>query len=207
MHCFFLPGVYNVVRGVLTRERHMPETAEKYRIRADQFVRMAEEGIIAPSERVELIGGEIVAMSPVGDRHEATTSRLVEAFAGLLDRVVLRVQCSVRIGTHDLPEPDFVLARPRPDRYANGKPDPEDVLLVVEVAESSLLYDRDVKGALYAECGIPEYWILNLRENRLEVHRRAAEGGWEERLALGPEDSIAPLAFPHHEVAVDRLLP
>lgn len=185
----------------------MVELATKYRISADQFVRMAEAGVFPEDARLELIDGEIVEMRSIGPRHAEVTSRLIDVFASLRGRATLRVQCPGRVGPYGMPEPDFVLARPRPGGHADRHPQPADLLLLVEVAESSLPYDREEKGPLYARHGIAEYWIMNLVEACLEVHREPRDGVWTERRVLAAGEEIAPLAFPDRRVRVADLLP
>lgn len=145
--------------------------AQHYRFTADEYTRMAEEGIIPPHARVELIDGEIIEMSPIGSRHNAFVDRLTRLLVTRLgDGAIVRVQGSIRLDERVVPQPDFTVLRPRDDFYEDGLPGPGDVLLVVEVADSSLSYDRSEKSRLYGRYGIPEYWLLDLVQNSILVH-------------------------------------
>ncbi|GIV98280.1 MAG: hypothetical protein KatS3mg057_2937 [Herpetosiphonaceae bacterium] len=128
-----------------------------------EYERMVEAGILAEDDRVELLEGEILTMSPVGSRHVATVNRL----NALLNRLVgaqciVSVQNPIRLSQHSEPEPDIALLRSRADYYAHQLASPTDILLIIEVADTSLDYDRQVKIPLYAQAGIPEVWIVDL---------------------------------------------
>jgi Uma2 family endonuclease len=182
--------------GVLTR-----------RFTVDEFYRMAEAGIIKEGDRVELIEGQIVEMSPIGSRHAAAVDRGCAVWRRLLgERAIIRSQNPVRLDEHSEPEPDIALLRPRPDFYASAHPGAADVYVVVEVAETSYLYNRRVKLSMYARSGMAEVWLLDLGGRRLEVFRDPAPEGYRTRLALDPGATIAPLAFPDALVPVDDLL-
>lgn len=189
-----------------TLEIEMAEVTTRYRLTADQFLRMAEVGILPEDARLELVDGEILAMSPAGPRHHAAVSTLDDLFVPLRGHGLVRVQMSVRFGPHDRREPDLAVVRVRSDRYSARDPRADDVLLLVEVAQSSLSDDRTRKGPLYARFGVPEYWILNLSDDLLEVHREPREEGYALRRILRAGERVAPLAFPDFEVAVSDLL-
>jgi Uma2 family endonuclease len=145
----------------------MASTAEtlphKHRLTRDEYYRMAETGILAPDARVELVEGEIIDMAPIGSPHAARVSRLAKIFTlALAERAIVNVQNPLVLNEYSEPEPDITVLRYREDFYAGGHPRPEDVLLVIEVADTSLQYDRDVKLPLYAAHGIPEYWLVDL---------------------------------------------
>ncbi len=134
---------------------------------ADEFERMAETGIFQDDERLELIDGEIFEMSPIGPGHGACVANLNKRFVlGVGDRGVVWIQSSDRMALRSVPQPDLALLRPRSYRRANPRPD--DILLVVEVADSSLRYDRTRKRQLYANAGIREYWVVSVED--LELH-------------------------------------
>lgn len=173
----------------------------------EEYHRMAETGILTPEDRVELIEGEIIQMTAIGLRHAACvaelTRRLVPAIG---DRALLWPQNPVRLPRDTEPQPDIVLLRPRADRYISASARPEDVLLLVEVADSSYRYDRRVKLPLYARAGISEMWIVALEHDRVEVFRQptASEYAWSDTVGLG--GSVAPAAFPDIVLAVDDFL-
>jgi Uma2 family endonuclease len=174
----------------------------------NECLRMAESGILAPSERVELIGGEILVMSPVGPRHNAAVSATTEA---IVERSARRVnvwpQNSVLLHEFAAPLPDIALLRRREDFYAGQLPAPTDILLIIEVADSSLEFDTTVKLALYAIIGIVEYWVADLQNNRLLVYSKPESDTYSALRELHRGDSIAPLLLPDCDIPVDLLLP
>ena len=176
-------------------------------ISVDEYHRMAEDGLFAQDERVELIEGEIVEKMVIKNPHAAGVRRLDALFHRAVGgRVVIDVQNPVRLGDWSEPEPDVKLLAWRDDYYGSSAPTAQDVLLVVEVADSSVRYDREVKGPLYARQGIREYWLLNLPAGLLEVYRRPGPDGYREVRRLRHGDSIAPEAFPDAVFAVSDLL-
>jgi Uma2 family endonuclease len=157
---------------------------------------------------VELIRGEIVPKMPKGDLHFACVKRLTALFSRLVaNSALLSVQDPIVLSDSE-PEPDFALLIPRADFYASGKPRPGDAYLVIDVADSSLDYDREVNGALYAENGIAEYWIVNLVDHCLEVHRQPqANGTYADVRTLRPGDTASLLLLPAVSVAVGDIIP
>ena len=172
------------------------------------YHRMGEAGILLEDDRVELIRGEIVAMSPIGNPHNAAVDRANRALVNLVgDRAIVRVQGSVRLDEYDEPQPDIVLLRPRPDFYNSMSAGPKDIFLIVEMADSSLKYDRRVKAGLYAELGIPEYWVADLQNNRLLVYSHPEGDVYRVRRELHRGETAAPLLLPECIIPVDLLLP
>lgn len=159
----------------------MSVAIERYRFTVDAYHRLGEAGILGEDDRVELIEGEITMMSPVGGRHAACVSRLTRLFVQQTgERAIVRVQDPVHLDERSEPQPDLAVLRPRQDFYASGHPRPEDVLLLVEVADSSLGYDRDVKLPLYGRAGIRELWIVDLDGEAIEVYRQPGRRGYAE---------------------------
>ena len=182
-------------------------TVVRHRFSVEDYHRMARAGILGEDDRVELIDGEIVDMAPIGPRHAASVDRLVRAFSRRLeDRAIVRVQSPVRLGERSEPQPDVALLRPRDDYYASGHPAAADVLLVVEVAESSAEYDRQVKVPLYGRHGVAEVWLVDLERGQVEVYRRPGGEGYGEVRTLGRGEGLSPLAFPDLTLAVDDIL-
>ena len=179
----------------------------KKRFTTGDFHLMVEAGILAEHDRVELIEGEIIQMSPVGHRHWVRVNRpnnlFVRAFG---ERAVISCQSSVELSECSEPQPDIVVFKPRSDFYAGKNPTPADVLLVIEVADSSLRYDREIKIPLYARAGIPEYWIEDAKRDVLHVHRDPAGETYATSFELQRNDVIAPLAFPDLQFSIDHLL-
>jgi len=173
----------------------------------EEYHRMAEAGILSEDDRVELIEGELVAMSPIGSRHAACVKRLVRLLDRAVgERAIVSVQDPIRLGRHSEPQPDVALLRYRPDFYASAHPGPEDVLLIVEVAEISADYDRTVKIPLYARHGIPEAWLVDLAKEHIEVYRQPGpEGYWETR-TLRRGETLHLTALPGRTIAVEEIL-
>jgi Uma2 family endonuclease len=185
----------------------MEEALSRYRITVEQYHRMGEAGIFPEDARVELLDGEVVAMTPIGSRHAAAVRRLMRTFGSLGDRCLPSPQCPVRLPGDSEPEPDLAILRPREDDYGGRHPGAADVLLLVEVADSSGTKDRFRKGRLYALAGIPEYWIVDLERDLLEIRLRPEGDLWGETRLLHRGDEVAPAAFPDFPVAVDSILP
>jgi Uma2 family endonuclease len=184
-----------------------PPQYERYRFTVDDYHRMAEAGILGEDDRVELIDGEIITMSPIGSRHLACVDRLTGLLArGVGLRAIVRVQGSVRLGDRSEPEPDLVLLRPRQDYYATSPATPGDVLTIIEVMDSSAGYDRGVKLGLYARAGVAEVWLVDLNKAWIEVHRRPVSGVHAEIQIRQRGESVSPEAFPDLVLAVDSIL-
>jgi Uma2 family endonuclease len=130
----------------------------------DEYYRMAEVGILNEDSRVELIEGEIIEMSPIGNRHAACVARAIKLFINQFgDRIVLNAQNPVRLSSLTEPQPDILILKPRADFYASKRVGPDGTYLVIEVSDTTLRYDRDRKLPLYAKSGVPEVWIEDLQ--------------------------------------------
>jgi Uma2 family endonuclease len=158
---------------------------------------MGEVGILGERDRVELIEGELVAMSPIGSYHQGTVNRLNHSLVRATgERAVVSVQGPVRLDDLTEPEPDFALLMPRPDFYRDAHPGPSDVLLLIEVADTSLNYDRAVKRALYARHGIAEIWIIDLNAGEVEVCRQPGSDGYAAVTRVGRDGVLEPEMLP-----------
>jgi Uma2 family endonuclease len=172
------------------------------------YHQMANAGILSEDDRVELIRGEVVRMSPIGPRHNAAVRRATHALVKIVDnRAIVSVQGSIQLDEYDEPQPDIVLLRPRDDFYASRHANPADTLLIVEMADSSLEYDQTVKMSLYAETGVPEYWIANIQNDRLLVFQDPHENTYRVIRELQRGDALAPQRLPECRIPVDALLP
>lgn len=169
-----------------------------------EYHSMAEAGILPEDDRVELIEGEIFRMAPIGSRHAGCVNRLNHFLRG--SGGILSPQNPVLFGSLSEPQPDIALLRSRDDFYASSLPTPEDVLLLVEVADSSIGFDRRVKVPLYARNGVPEVWIVDLTKGRMEVHREPSATGYRDVRLLQRSDRLSPLAFPDLELNVSDIL-
>jgi Uma2 family endonuclease len=173
----------------------------------EEYDRIVEAGILGENDRVELVNGRIVEMIASGSRHAACVIRLNALLSKhVADRAIVLVQNPVRASELSEPEPDLGLLRPRSDYYAAAHPGPGDMFLLIEVAETSLDYDRSVKAALYAAASVPEVWIVDLNLGQIEVHRSPGPDGYAEVRSLGADERLAPLAFPDVSLAVRDIL-
>lgn len=151
----------------------------KHLFTAEQYERMIETGILTKYDRVELIEGEIVEMSPIGPRHAACVSRLNAFFQQFSRDTIVGVQSPVRLGDSSEPQPDIALLKWRDDFYGHALPTPADVLLLVEVSDATLKFDRQVKIPLYAREGIEELWVINLQDDEIEIYARPSGGAYQ----------------------------
>jgi Uma2 family endonuclease len=179
----------------------------RHRFTAEEYRAMGNAGVLGEDDRVELLGGEIVDMAPIGSRHlacvVALTHLLVEAAGG---RWFVSAQNPVRLSERDEPQPDLSLLGRRPDPAAPSPPGPEDVFLVVEVSDTTLAYDRNVKLPLYSRAGIPEAWIVDLAGRKVEVHSEPAPGGYRASRSFGPGQAIVSAAVEGVSLSVDEVL-
>ncbi len=189
--------------GLLTRNpwvTRRPLTVAEYH-------RMGEVGILTEDDRVELIEGELVAMPPVGSNHSGTvnvlTHRLVQVVG---ERGVVAVQNPVQLDDLSEPEPDFAVLKPRSDYYRRATPRPDDVLLIIEVADTSLAYDRAVKRSLYALHKIPEFWIVNLTAAEVEVCRKPTGDHYASVSRVGHDGILELELLPGAAIPVAALL-
>jgi Uma2 family endonuclease len=178
------------------------------RFTVDEYRRMGDAGILGCDERLELISGQIVVCEPIGVRHASTVDRLNRLWTSCLgDRAIVRVQNPVQFPEADSElQPDILLLRARDDFYAAGHPRVADVLLLIEVADTTLRLDRRVKIPLYAAVGIGETWLCDLVAERLEIYSAPVRGAYTTTQTLDRGDTVAPAAFPDVVVAIDELL-
>ncbi len=176
------------------------------RISRDEYYRMADVGILTAEVRVELLNGEIVEMSPIGPVHSAVVALLDRFFhAQLGDRAICRVQSPLVLDEHSEPEPDLLIVRPRDDFYAGAHPGPADVLLLIEVAETSIERDSGEKLRLYAQAGILEYWLLDVKRRVVIVHRQPKDGEYASVQQCESDARIAAVELPDVELPIKSL--
>ncbi len=168
---------------------------------------MFEVGVLTESERVELIDGEIIEMAPIGPRHAACVDRLAEFLSNKIKKLaIVRVQNPIELSEDSEPQPDVTLLKRRADFYAQGHPTPEDVLIAIEVADTTLESDRMVKLPSYARAGIPEAWLIDLVNDRLEIHSSPTSGIYQEvRLVLRGQKVISQ-TIPQLKLKADDIL-
>lgn len=161
----------------------------------DEYHRLIEIGVLSSMDKVELLDGQIVEMSPAGNYHAACIEFLGDKLKGLLSKdYMLRSQNPIVLSNVSEPEPDLAVVKYRSDYYAHAHPGPDDILLLIEVADTSLAKDRHVKSMLYAESGVPEYWIMNLEEQVLEQFLFPENGRYkQQRIYSSSEELDSPL--------------
>lgn len=172
-----------------------------------EYYKMAAAGVFSEDDRVELIEGEIIEMNPIGSRHAACVGRLtkmLERLAG--DRAIVWVQNPVQVSDYSEPLPDVALLKRRDDFYAQANPQPSDVLLIIEVADSSVEYDRDIKMTLYARAGIPEVWLVNLPKETVEIYARPLGGEYREIRLVKRGESLSAKSIPNLTVDAGAVL-
>ena len=177
------------------------------RFTVTEYHQMAVTGILSDADRFELLEGEIVEMSPPGPQHSSIVTGITELFYVFKNQdITIRVQDPIRLGDFSAPQPDVAIVNRRRDRYSGGHPEPEDVLLLIEVSESSLTYDRDVKLPLYAAAGIAEVWLVVLLSQVVEVYRAPGENGYGEKRTMRRGDTVSPLHLPEVVLPVDEMI-
>jgi Uma2 family endonuclease len=177
------------------------EYPQLHAITADEYLRMGEAGVFSPEARLELIEGEIIEMAPIGSPHAGAVNVLTRLFVQLAgDRAVVSVQNPLVLGDRSVPQPDLVLLRSRADNYSRTHPAATDVLLVVEVADTTLAFDTRTKVPIYARQGVPEVWVIDLRDRAVRVYRDPSASGYKTNFRAAGDEQLAALAIP--EVAI-----
>ncbi|NJO94522.1 MAG: Uma2 family endonuclease [Hydrococcus sp. RM1_1_31] len=187
--------------------------ANAKRFSVDEYHHLIDLGFFHEDERIELIRGEIVQRIAKGTAHTVCSNNLVEILVLLLTgQATIRVQDPILLPSNSELEPDLVIARKRKDNYLSGHPTPEDILLVIEVADSSLNYDRDVKIPLYAEAKIQDYWIFNLQDNQLETYSNSyqkpqGDFDYQQKIILLPDRAVNLPQFPNLSLNLSQVFP
>ncbi|NJR26231.1 MAG: Uma2 family endonuclease, partial [Richelia sp. CSU_2_1] len=177
-----------------------PFTLRKWTVK--EYHKLGEMGFFHPGERVELIAGNIVKMSAKGTAHTSALGRTDRLFQDLFDNLAwVRVQDPIALDDSSEPEPDIALVIIDPFDYATHHPTPSEIYLIIEVADSSLAYDREVKAQIYARSGIADYWVLNVCDRQLHVFREPTADGYQSEVVMGENESISPLQFPAVNIA------
>ena len=181
---------------------------KRRRFNVDEYEQMGRAGILGEDDRVELLDGEIVEMTPIGLRHADCVNRLARSLVLTFDDVaVILVQNPIRLSDRSEPQPDLALVHRRAGLYASSHPRPSDILLIVEVADTSIESDRRVKVPLYARGGIPEVWLVDLNQDTVTAYRDPRRGGYRTAHVVRRGDELAPSAFPDRALPVADLLP
>jgi len=170
------------------------------------FHRMGEAGIFSKDDRVELLEGEIIDMTPIGSRHAACVARLDRQLNQLVGTsAIVWAQNPIRLNDQSEPQPDMALLKPRPDFYENAHPQPADILLIIEVADSSVDFDRETKLPLYAKAGIPELWIVDLTQRRVEMYQQPSGEKYTSVSQLNHSEQATPQAFPTCKIPLQEI--
>ena len=183
----------------------VPERLRRHRLKVSEYLRMGEAGILPADARVELI--EIIDMAPINSPHSGTVIQLTQWLSMRVgERVLVSVQNPIVLGTYSAPQPDIALLRPREDFYTTVHPGPEDVLLVIEVADTTLRDDREVKVPLYGAHGIPEVWLIDVESRAVQVFRAFEGGQYRNVFTVRGTELLAPVLLADVRIDVSQLL-
>ena len=172
-----------------------------------EYYALADAGILSENDRVELLDGDLIVMPPIGDWHAGGVKFFNNTMLPQLrGRAMIAVQDPVRLDEHSEPQPDVMLLLWRDDFYRSGHPRPTDVLLLIEVADTTLDYDQKRKLPVYARAGIPEVWIINRPARRIESYSDPSGNTYSTVRHFSPGETVAPQAFPDVTLAVDRII-
>jgi Uma2 family endonuclease len=168
-------------------------TPTRYKLSVEDYHKLGAAGVLTEESRVELIDGELIEMAPIGPKHASIVDTLVSLLAPQAgNRFRLSTQNPLTLMPRSEPQPDLMLLKPRADRYSASLPSAADVLVLIEVSDRTLEYDRGLKLLLYAQHGVSEYWIVDVQEKRIEVFRDPSHKGYTRKLEFGPPDVLSP---------------
>lgn len=188
-------------------ERELLALQPHHRWTVTEYHRMGEVGLLNEDSRIELIQGELIEMAPIGSPHGGEVKYLNNKLAVLLHgKAIVSVQDPISLGGYAEPQPDIALLRWRDDFYRRSNPHAEDILLIIEVSDSTVRYDREVKIPLYASHGIPEVWLLDIQQQQLEIYRDPADGQYRQRYNLRT-GSVAPILCPDAVINLAEVFP
>ncbi|MDZ8237215.1 MAG: Uma2 family endonuclease [Nostoc sp. ChiQUE01a] len=173
----------------------------------EQYQKIIESGILTEDDRVELIRGEIIEMSPIGTKHAACVNRLINLLVQLLGkRVIVAAQNPVVLNDNSQPQPDVALLKPRDDFYATAHPQPQDIFLLIEVADSTIEYDREEKIPLYAEANIIEVWLVDINEEIVEVYQQPTAARYQLMQKFASSQTLSIKALSDVSISVNEIL-
>ena len=174
----------------------------------EEYHQMAEAGIFHPEERIELLAGKIIRMIAKGTAHGSSVGRIDKLLQNRLgEQAWIRTEQPVVLDDSSEPEPDVAVVRIDPLDYADHHPRPSEVYLIIEVADSSLKYDRETKAKAYAKSGIAVFWVLDVNERQLHVFREPTQEGYQSEVIFSEEASVSPLQFLEEAIALQDILP
>ena len=196
------------VPGLASSKTSLVKKPQRRRLTVDDFAKMCEVGILSADDRVELIDGELVEMPPKGSEHAGIVNELANVLPGLLDPAVrLRVQSSVQLTRYTQPEPDLAVVSRDSRLYLRRHPQPEQILIAIEVADSSLKYDREQKMPRYAAAGVPEAWLVDVRARTITVYTDATAEGYRASRTLGWSEELEATAVAGLRLTFEEILP
>jgi Uma2 family endonuclease len=185
-----------------------PVIVRYHLLTVEDYHRMAEAGILGEDDRVELIEGELIDMAPIGSGHASEVMRLNRSLsAAVAGRAIISPQNPIRLGTHSEPQPDMAVLRYRNDFYKASHPQPADILLLIEIADTTIRYDREIKIPLYARHGIPEVWLIDLQQERVEIYLQPSSEGYRQILRPGKNERIVLSLLPDVSIVIADLWP
>ena len=194
-------------KGVTYTTNRPASAPTRRRFTVAEYYAMAEVGILEENDRIELLDGDLIVMPPIGVCHASIVDRFTNTLPPLFQgRAIVSVQNPTRLNDNSEPQPDIMLLRWRDDFYGGGHPGPADVLLLIEIADTSVVYDRTTKLSAYARAGISEVWIATRQDSRIEAFTEPIEGEYSNVRYAGPGESITPQAFPEVVLEVDSLI-
>ena len=190
-----------------TSERNRAASPARKLFTVDEYYAMADAGILTEGERVELIDGEVIVMSPIGNEHASSVDVAAHFLRPMAPgQAIIRIQSHVRLDERNQPEPDILLLKWRDDFYRHRAPAAEDVLLLIEVSHTSLAYDRGVKLALYARFLVPEVWLANIPARVIEAYTEPVDGEYTVARVYRPGETVSPTAFPDIALPVSQII-
>lgn len=176
-------------------------------ISVNDYQKMAETGILNETARVELIAGEIIDMAPIGSRHAAMVNRLMRLLVNATaNAAIVSVQNPIVLGDYSEPEPDIALLKPKANDYEDALPTAQDILLLIEVADSILLYDRQIKAPLYAEFAIPELWLIDIQQSTMTIFQQPIDKNYSLELKINTAAAVTPLLLPDVKLNLQKVL-
>ena len=174
-----------------------PLTIPRRLLTLDEYHTMGVVGVLKEDDRIELIEGELIEMAPIGSRHMAKVNWLVRLLSLCVgDQAILSVQNPIALPPHNEPQPDFTLLKPRADYYEGKLPGAEDILLVIEVSDTTLVYDRDSTMPIYARHGIVEAWLVDVQAQTVSIYLEPGKNGYRRLLTPTRSESISPSQLP-----------
>jgi Uma2 family endonuclease len=183
-------------------------TLPRHKLSLEDYYKMGEAGILGEDSRVELIEGELIDMAPIGSRHVRAVNILTELLVPQARGVaVVSVQNPMSLPPDNGPQPDIALLKPRADNYGNSLPTAQDVLLIIEVADTTARYDREVKAALYARHGVQEFWLVDVQEKAVEIYLEPGSKGYRKLLRPESVETVSPVSLPDVSVPLGEIWP